>query len=89
VFLASSINHHICFTKLIISDAYLHFIETAQFPDEEKIKLDPKWSQPVMERTIWYDLMSPAERAEAFRAIWSLAAWLSEFPATKVNETVQ
>jgi hypothetical protein len=78
VFLASSINHHICFVKLVVSDAYLRFIETGEFPDEEKIKIDPKWSQPAMERTVWYDLISPTERAEAFRGVWSLSSWLSE-----------
>jgi hypothetical protein len=72
----SCVNHHVSILKLTVHKAFLEYIETAKLPAEEDVEDD--WSSPVLQRTRWYDLMSPVERVEAFRGLWGLAGYLSQ-----------
>jgi hypothetical protein len=76
-FLVSCVNHHISILKLTVHTAYIEYLETGKLPDEDWVGED--WSSPVLERTQWYDLIKPSDRAEAFRALWGVTGYISRY----------
>jgi len=73
-FMISSLNHHLSVLKLRVHKAYLEYFEHGKLPN---YKVPKDWSSPVLQRTRWFDLISPTERVEAFRCLWALGGYLS------------
>nr|POE48063.1 hypothetical protein CFP56_01391 [Quercus suber] len=75
IFLLSSLNTHIAILKLTVHTAYTDSLITGTLPSQALAERD--WSCPRLQRTQWYDLFDPAQRAEAFRALWGVMAFLT------------
>jgi hypothetical protein len=73
-FMVSSLNHHISLMKLRVHKAYLDLLETGRYPDGA---VPDEWCKPEVKRTEWFDLLKPAERAEAFCLLWALGGYLA------------
>jgi hypothetical protein len=76
VFLVSSLNHHIAILKLRVHAAYLDYLGTGVFP-ANAASLAADWSEPVIERSRWYDLFNSKDRIQIFRSLWAVAGYLA------------
>jgi hypothetical protein len=76
VFLVSAINHHVSILKLHVHEAYLVYLKDGKFPDNAA-SLPTNWSEPVIERSLWYDLFDIEDRVQVFRALWAIAGYMA------------
>lgn len=69
----SSLYHHIAIVKLTVHPLYLEFMSEGIFPTTQP---DSSWYKPTIQRTKWYDLLIPEDRAEAMRALWGVFSYM-------------
>lgn len=82
VFMLSSLNHHISALKLTIHRDYLEYLTTGTLP--KSLPGDATWCKPSLRRTVWFDLFSSEQRAQAFRVIWAITSFLMRNGNTQV-----
>lgn len=67
--------HHVSIVKLRVHGAYVDYITDGKVPDP--LPEDPKWCQPAMVRSQWFDLFDIQQRVEAFRCLWGVMCYLT------------
>lgn len=70
--------HHVSLVRLRVHGAYMDYLADGILPNP--LPADPKWCQPLMQRTQWFDLFNVAQRVEAFRCLWGIMCFLTRFP---------
>jgi hypothetical protein len=76
IFLVSALNHHVSILKLHVHEAYLTYLENGKVPANAAF-LAEDWSEPVVERSRWYNLFDTDDRIYVFRALWAIAGYMA------------
>ncbi|CUS15070.1 unnamed protein product [Tuber aestivum] len=81
IFLLTSLHHHVSISRISVTQPYLRFLETGQMPNlnHEYFRTEEgnDWDKLKVQKTRFWDLLDPEERAEAGRNISGVLAWLS------------
>ncbi|PWW77182.1 hypothetical protein C7212DRAFT_357029 [Tuber magnatum] len=81
IFLLTSLHHHVSITRVSVSQPYLRFLETGQMPNlnHEYFQTEEgnDWNKLKVQKTRFWDLLDPEERAEAGRNFSGILAWMS------------
>ncbi|KAL8968463.1 MAG: hypothetical protein Q9197_004873 [Variospora fuerteventurae] len=82
VYLLSALNHHVSLVKVQVRDRYLAAVtrgeelEELQEPGSAGPGPGQGWRGLKVERSRWFDLFVPEERAQAMRGVWGATGWL-------------
>ena len=71
--MVSALFHHIAIVKLTVHPLYLDWLSEGSLP---KTTPDNSWFSPIVQRTKWYDLFRPEDRAEAMRGLWGVFSYM-------------
>ncbi|KAL9009710.1 MAG: hypothetical protein Q9173_005284 [Seirophora scorigena] len=70
IYLLSALNHHVSLVRVRVDDGYLSSVTRGPEPaGRERCGLQ-------VERSPWYDLFVPQQRALAMRGVWGAVGWL-------------
>lgn len=70
--MVSALYHHIAIVKLDAHPLYLEYLSTGVVPAQQP---NLAWYAPKIQRTKWYDLFVPEDRAEAMRCLWGVLSY--------------
>jgi len=78
IYLISSLNHHLSIVRVRVPAKYIHFLTTgppSMIPREFIASRNP-WFELRVQRSRWYDLLIPEDRAQAMRGVWGVIGWM-------------
>ena len=75
IYLLSSLNHHLSILHVRIPDAYIDLLTNGP-SSETFIPAQHPWFKLHVQRSKWYDLLNPDDRAQAMRGVWGVIAWM-------------
>jgi len=78
IYLISSLNHHLSILRVRVPTEYIDFLTNGP-PSTitgEFIASQYPWFKLRVQRSRWYDLLKPEDRAQAMRGVWGVIRWM-------------
>ncbi len=78
IYLISALNHHLSILRVRVPTKYIDFLSngTLSTITREIIAAQYPWFELQVQRSRWYDLLKPEDRAQAMRGVWGVIGWM-------------
>lgn len=78
IYLISALNHHLSILRVRVPTKYIDFLTNGTLSGNkgETIAAQYPWFELRVQRSRWYDLLKPEDRAQAMRGVWGVIGWM-------------